>query len=191
MSATRDPGAAVLEALATYLSTAPALTALTPDPVVRRGWPETDVQVDLQTAPLVSVTQIGMREEARAPTPRGNPSAGAITITVSVIYLTIQLDAWAGYREPLDLLTAAIDDALHNDEWRPHLYLTATDYHALPFYVMRVADQPDIDGDTAPSGEWRHTWTLTAVIERIRPGTAPAVASVISSAEDIDITITD
>lgn len=186
----RDPGAAVLEAMATYLTT--ALSTLSPEPVVRRGWPETDVQVDLETAPLVAITQTGMREEARVPTPRDDPDEdGNITITVGVLYLSIQLDAWTGYREPLDLLTAAIDDALHNDEWRPHLYLTATDYHALPFYVMRVADQPDIDGDTAPSGEWRHTWTLTAVIERIRPGTAPAVVSVISSAEDIDITITD
>lgn len=187
--ATRDPGAAVLEAMAAYLTT--ALGGLATPPVVTRGWPETDQQIDLATAPLVAVTQVGMREDTRPATPRGDPDEdGAITITVGVLYLTIQLDAWAGYRETSDALNAAVDDALHNDEWRPHLYLTATDYHALPFYVMRVSDQPDIDGDTAPSGEWRHTWTLTAVIERIRSGTAPAVVSVVSRAEDIDITIT-
>ena len=177
MSATRDPVAAVLESLAIHLGT--ALGSLSPAPSVIRGWPETDTAVDLETQPQVSVVGIGNpREEARPPTVRDNPTDGVITLTVGVLYIPIQIDGWTGYREALDALTAAVDDALHNDDYRPHLYLTADDYYGLDYVVIRESDQADIDGDTAPSGEWRHTWTLTAVIERIRATTAPALATV-------------
>lgn len=177
MSATRDPVAAVLESLATYLGA--ALGDLSPAPSVLRGWPETDTAVDLAAQPQVSVEGIGaVREEQRPPTPRGEPVDGTITLTVGVLYIPLQIDAWAGYRDALDGLVAALDDALHNDALRPHLYLTAADYYGLPFWVQRESDQADIDGDTAPSGEWRHTWTLTAVIERVRPSEAPALGTI-------------
>lgn len=179
----KDPGAAICEAIATYLTTAlSSVTGL----VVRRGWPETDEQLDLTSGPCIAVTQTGPPEETPLPPVNLDDVADdAILVQTARLVFPFQLDAWAAYREALDELVATIDDALHNDlPWRPHLYLTATDYRDRPFIVERGSDSPDVDGDSAPAGEWRHVWTLSVSIDRVQ--SIPAVAAVA-----IDATSTD
>lgn len=173
---TRSPGAAVLEALAVYL--ADALTALSP--TVIRGWPETDQGLDLETGPQIAVTQTGRAEEIAASTSiLGDVVAGSVNVRTGYLSVPLQVDVWARSREALDAACTALDDALHNDlPYRPHLYLTADDHHDRPFVVMRDGDAPDIDGDTAPTGEWRAIYTLRAEIERVVGVTMPESVSV-------------
>lgn len=160
---TRGPGAAVLEAMAIYL--ADILTTAT----VLRGWPETDVGMDLDAGPVVAITQTGRPEEIASSTSTlGAVVAGSVNVRTGYLVIPIQLDVWARSREALDTIATAVDDALHNDlPYRPHLYLTATDHHERPFVVIREGDAPDVDGDTAPVGEWRAIYTLRAEIERV------------------------
>lgn len=179
----KDAGAAISEAIATYLTGAlTSITGLT----VLRGWPETDTQLDLAAGPCLAVVQTGPPDETPLPPVNLDDVADdAILVQTGRLVFPFQIDGWAGYREALDALTAAVDDALANDlPYRPHLYLTATDYHARPFTVLRGQDGPDVDGDSAPTNERRHTWTLSATIDRVQ--SIPAVAAV-----TIDTTSTD
>lgn len=183
----RDPGAAICESIATYLTTAlSGVTGLT----VVRGWPETDTQMDLNVGPWVSVVQTGPPDETPLPPVNlDDVVADAILVQTARLVFPLQIDAWAGYREAMDELVAAVDDALANDlPWRPHLYLSADDYHDRVFTVMRGSDGPDADGDAAPVGEWRHTWTLTAAIDRVQSIAAVAAETIdVSSATALTI----
>lgn len=180
----RDPGAAICESIAAYLTTAlSSVTGL----VVRRGWPETDQALDLTAGPCIAITQTGPPEETNLPPVNlDDVEDDAILVQTGRLVFPFQLDAWAGYREAIDELTAAIDDALANDlPYRPHLYLTATDYHGRAFTVERGSDNPDVDGDSASVGEWRHIWTLSVAIDRVQ--SIPAVAAVTIDATSSDV----
>jgi hypothetical protein len=180
----KDPGAAICESIASYLTTAlSSVTGL----VVLRGWPETDTQLDLSAGPCIAVTQTGPPEETPiSPVNLDDVEDDAILVQTARLIVPFQLDAWAGYRAKLDALVAAIDDALANDlPYRPHLYLTATDYHGRPFTAERGDDNPDVDGDSASVGEWRHIWTLSVSIDRVQ--SIPAVAAVTIDATSSDV----
>jgi hypothetical protein len=183
----RDPGAAVCESIAAYLET--ALAGVVGIAVIR-GWPETDTDVDLATGPSVSITQIGNpTEETSAPVPTGEVGDlddDTILMRLGLLTIPLQLDGWAGSREALDALCTAVDDALQNDlPYRPHLYLDADDYYGRSFLVTRQPDAPDYDGDSADTGEWRHTWTLEAKIERVQ-----SIAGVALETVTVPVTIT-
>ncbi len=168
MSFTRDPAAAVCEALAVYLA------ATLPTYAVLRGWPESDVRLDL-AYPVVSVFNVGaLADETIQPT-----TLDATTLALGLLTIAIQLDVWAAYRETLDAAVQAVSLALQNDlPWRPALYLTATDYGGRTFVVTRENDGPERDGETAPLGQWRHTFTLSASIERVATYAPPVVVSI-------------
>lgn len=160
----REPVAAMLEALADYF----AGLSWTTTPTVLRGWPETDTALDLATAPTLSVVEVPGGAETPHAIQTEDPSGGMAAIAIATVEAVVQLDLWAGYREHLDAVAAEVDTALHNDlPYRPHLYLTAADYHDRDFAVLVERSAHDVDGDSAPSGEWRRTWTLRAVIERV------------------------
>ena len=174
---TREPAAAMIEALATYLD---GLT-WTQTTTVLRGWPEQDTELDLYAGPTISVTEIDAPETAHA-IQTEDPVDGSAAIAVALVEATLQVDLWAAYREHLDVAASELADALHNDlPYRPHLYLTAADYHYRDFAVLVVPGaRADIDGDSAAVGEWRRTWTLRATIERVV--IAPTVALVSATA---------
>lgn len=182
----RDPGAAICEAVATYLTTAlSSVSGLT----VLRGWPETDQQMNLAAGPCLAITQTGPPDETPLPpTNIDSVSSGAILVQTGRLVFPLQLDGWATYREVLDELVAAVDDKLANDlPWRPHLHLTATDYHSRVFRVERdpKGDGPEVDGDSAPANEWRHVWTLTAAIDRVQSISAVAAATIDATSSDV------
>lgn len=168
MSFTRDPGAAMMEALVVYL--AAALSSYT----VIRGWPETDQAIDL-THPVVSVFQAGALTDEPC-----NPAiADAATVVLGQLVIAVQIDVWAAYRETLDAAVLAVSNALHNAlPYRPGLYLTATDYSGRTFVVSRTGDGPEADGETAALGQWRHTFSLTASIERVSPVGIPVAVTI-------------
>lgn len=167
MSAIRSPAAAALEAFATYLDGVLA-TLDTPPSAVLRGWPETDQGMDLDTGPVVSITQTGRAEETPVHPSVLGTNATSYNVRTALLTVPMQLDVWARSREALDIVTSAVDDALHNDlPYRPYLYLVATDHQNRPFCVRREGDAPDIDGDTAPTGEWRAIYTLSVEIDRV------------------------
>jgi len=168
MSYTRDPAAAVCEAVAAYLA------AALPTHTILRGWPESDRALDL-THPVVSVTDLGpLVDETIHPT-----TLDASTLGLGLLTIGIQLDVWAAYRETLDAAVQAVSGALQNDlPWRPALYLTAADYGGRTFVVTRESDGPERDGETAQTGQWRHTFTLSASIERVASYAPPAVVSI-------------
>lgn len=173
----RAPGPAALEALAVYLA------AELPTYTVLRGWPESDVAMNL-SAPVVAITQTGRATEtAISADTLGDVAVGEVKVRTGALSVPIQIDVFAGSREGLDAASEALDVALHNDlPYRPHLYLTATDHHAQPFVVLLDGDGPDFDGDSASTGEYRATWTLRAEIERIVTAEMP---------EAVTITITE
>lgn len=172
--ADRDAAAACVEALATYLSG--ALSGVS----VLRGWPESDTPLDLEAGPVLAVVEVpGGDDEVISPSILGGVVDGAVTVQTGVLRIALQLDLFCAYREVLDAQRRAVDEALSNAlPFRPHLYLTATDYHARPFTVVRGPDRPDIDGETAQRGEWRHTWTLRAEIERVQSVTMAALSTI-------------
>lgn len=175
MSITRGPGPAALEALAAYLTTA------IPSAVVIRGWPETDVGLNLDAGPSIAVVQTGRGEEERVSPSQMDrlPLGGVVRVRTALLTLPFQLDVWARSREALDTACQLVDDALHNDlPYRPFLYLTATDHADRPFCVQRVGDAPEIDGDTAPTGEWRAMYTLSVEIDRVSEAIIPETVSV-------------
>ena len=180
---TRDPGAAVAEAVASYLSSALAALSLPPAQTgvtVIRGWPETDKDVDLAVKPTLAVYAVpGGAESIASPHTLGDVAAGAVTVGRAMLAITVQMDLFAAYRETMDVARAAVDAALANDlPWRPHLYLAASDYYSRPFVVTKLTDVSEIDGETAQRGEWRATWTLRADIERVASVTMTAASEI-------------
>ena len=180
---TRDPGAAVAEAMVVYLSSALAAVSLPPSQTgitVIRGWPETDTDVNLGTKPTLAVFAVpGGFESVASPHTLGAVASGSVTVGRSMMAITIQMDLFAGYRETLDVARQLVDAALANDlPFRPHLYLTATDYYARPFVVTKLTDVSEIDGETAQRSEWRATWTLRADIERVASVTMTAASEI-------------
>lgn len=185
MSATRALEPAAVEALAAYLA-----TTLGAGVTVIRGWPEGDADLDL-TIPVLSVQAVpGGSEIVGAPATDGDVVAGVVGIRQSRLTIPVQVDLWAAYREVLDATRLLVDAAMVNDlPWRPHLYLEATDHDDRPFVVYRVNDAPEIDGETAQRGEWRHIWTLRIEIERVASVTMAAATEINTSSAD-ELTVT-
>lgn len=164
MSYTVDASTAVLNALVTYLAAALAGTC-----TVLKGWPETDIEADIATLPVLSVEEVpgGVEEEVAAPSLLGAVASGAITVAQGPMRIAVQLDLFTPYRATLETVGLAVDAALANAlPYRPHLYLTATGYDAAPMTAIRLTTRTEFDGETAQRGEWRRIWTLRVEMDR-------------------------
>lgn len=164
MSYTVDASTGAVNALVTYLATALSGTC-----TVLKGWPETDIEADIATLPVLSVVEVpgGVEDNPASPALLGSVAAGVVTVTQGPMSIAVQLDLFAPYRATLETVGLAVDAALHNDlPWRPHLYLTATGYDSAPMTIIRLSTRTEFDGETAQRGEWRRTWSLRAELDR-------------------------
>lgn len=188
-----DPVAAALDAVVAYL-TGLGITGLT----ARRGWPEANVELDIdQTKHVVAVLPAG-KPTVRLVSPKSIDQTGSGTLTVTYrvgeIEVPAQLDLWCAYRAQRDEVVAAIEARLHNKlPFLPGLWLTSTGYHSRPLVVDVVFAGTDDEQDDAAVGEWRATWDVTIRSDLVADATHPELAIVALRLEtELDsITITE
>jgi len=152
-----DLAAAACDAIATYFGE--AVTGLT----ARRGWPEANIELDLEAGPVLTV-EPGPVERTLVP-PRRIDQSGTSTLVVTYrvawITITAQLDLWAQHRAARDDTAALIEAALHNRlPAVAGLYLDSTGYHGRPLTITCTDSRPEDQGDGAARGEWRQTWEI-------------------------------
>lgn len=169
--ATIEPSAAALNALVTWLTTQLGANVS----AVRRGWPEASTKLDLTGKPVLAITAGPEIREGCAPKHIGAvTAAGVTTYTYRMAYLAIpiQLDVWASHRSKLDAIGPLLRAAMQTPPLAG-LRLTSTDYYDRPITVEMDGAAFDHDGDTAPSGEWRRTYTAEAITDEVATTTHP------------------
>lgn len=164
-----DAKSSAVEAIAAYLETALGANASK----VIRGWPEDAEEMDLSGAPVISITPPSrMTRVPCAPKSIDSATVGDVTThsyRVAWLSMTVQIDAWAGYRAQLDDLVPLVEAAcIAAPPANPELQLTSTDYYSRPLTCVLGDLADDLDGDTAKKGEWRLSWDMRVETDAIR-----------------------
>lgn len=191
-----DPIASALDAIVTHLDTEVATLAS-----VLRGWPEHRVDLDLSGGPVVAVVAGEAPEERINPIVLGSADDGdgglVVTYKVANLVIPVQIDVWAAYRSQLDDAVAAIDAALANQvPATSSLWLTQANYYGRPLSGTVTGFRRADDAETAELGQWRATWNLEVVTDKVAQTTHPTITRIVTTitaqiAEDEDRAVSE
>jgi len=184
-----DPVAAACQALVGHL------TDELGDEVaaVKRGWPEHTDEYDLSQGPLVTVTASEPNETRMAPRQVDSSTSGSdVTVTYKVAELRfkVQVDLWTPYRAQLDELIPTVEACWDGEPpFRSGLWLEQSDdattgYHGRPLaFEPRQGPLREPSDDTASTGEWRATWILECVTDKVAQRTFTSATRIDAQAE--------
>lgn len=176
-----DPIAAATNAIVAYFA------AELPGVRVRRGWPESNVDFDLDAGPILTVTPAGRPTlDPCHPVTIGDDGNAPPNFLYRVgdLKFSAQLDLWCEYRATRDELTYAVAGKLHNQiAFHSGIWVDSSEYHNRPLRIDADSVEIGDETDTAPSGEWRQTWSLTISTDMVVQAVGVRLAQVILRVE--------
>lgn len=157
-----DPISSALAALVTHLA-----TELGDNATVREGWPEHEVDFDIEAGPVVSVVAGEAPEERCSPqhlsTVEDEDGNMLVTYKVANLSFPVQVDLFTAYKVQRDSLALSVLQALENQvPFSSALWLTHSDYYgrSVTFEITgqdRTQDQAGVE-----RGEWCARFNLRA-----------------------------
>ncbi len=182
---------ALLDAIVAYFQTALADSDFTF--TVKKGWPDGEAPLELETGPVLTVTLVSSETELCSPADVGVDGS---TVTYRVGYLTsrVQLDLWTAYRAQREDAGFEVQQALHNQ--LPHttgLWLASSGYFDRPISIDITGTRTFDEGsDPAAVGEWRCMWDLEALTDLVNQVDHPTQTEVEvqMDVDDVDYTFT-
>lgn len=182
---------ALLDAIVAYFTTALALAS--PAITTKKGWPDGDAPLELESGPVLTVTLTSSEEELCSP---ADVDVDGSTVTYRVGYLTsrVQLDLWCAYRVQREDAGLLVQQAMHNR--LPHttgLWIDSANYFDRPLSIDITGTKTFDEGtDPAAVGEWRCSWDLEVLTDLVLDATVPQQTDiqVQATVDDVAETIT-